>query len=123
MASVLPAVGVHPVATDRSMPVVALAHATAERGLRSLYLPEHTHVPVGSEQYPGGGVMPDRYQHTLDPYVACAFIAATTSLEVGTGVSLVAEHDAIALAKAVATLDHLAEGRVLLGVGFGYNRP
>jgi probable F420-dependent oxidoreductase len=105
------------------MPILELAAETESRGLRSLYLPEHTHVPVGSEDLPSGRRMDERYQRTLDPYVACACIATATSLEVGTGVSLVAEHDAIALAKAIATLDYLSEGRVVLGVGFGYNKP
>lgn len=110
----LPAVGVHPVATDRSMPITELAREVESRGLRSLYLPEHTHRPVADEH------LPDRYQRTLDPYIACSFAAAvTSSLEVGTGVSLVAHHDAIALAKAIATLDHLSEGRVVIGVGLG----
>jgi probable F420-dependent oxidoreductase len=117
-----PLVGVHPTATDLSMPVLDLAQEAAARGLRSLYLPEHTHVPVGSLQINGDWRMAERYQRTLDPYIAAAFIAATTTLEVGTAISLVAQHDAIALAKAVATLDHLAPGRVVLGVGFGYNR-
>jgi probable F420-dependent oxidoreductase len=115
-------VGVHPTATDESMPVLELARETEARGLRSLYLPEHTHVPVGSEDITSDWRMSDRYKRTLDPYVAAAFIAAATELEVGTAISLVAQHDAIALAKAVATLDHLSEGRVLLGVGLGYNR-
>jgi probable F420-dependent oxidoreductase len=104
------------------MPVTDLARETAARGLRSLYLPEHTHVPVGSLQINGDWQMAERYQRTLDPYVAAAFIAATTTLEVGTAISLIAQHDAIALAKAVATLDMLSGGRVVLGVGFGYNR-
>lgn len=104
------------------MPVIDLAREAEARGLRSLYLPEHTHVPVGSLQINGDWRMAERYQRTLDPYIAAAFIAATTTLEVGTAISLVAQHDAIALAKAVATLDHLAPGRVVLGVGFGYNR-
>jgi probable F420-dependent oxidoreductase len=104
------------------MPVLDLAREAEARGLRSLYLPEHTHVPVGSLQISGDWRMAERYQRTLDPYIAAAFIAATTTLEVGTAISLVAQHDAIALAKAVATLDHLAPGRVVLGVGFGYNR-
>ena len=118
-----PRIGVHPTATDESMPVVDLAREAEARGLRSIYLPEHTHVPVGSQDLPNGGRMADRYKRTLDPFIACAFVAANTSLEVGTGVSLVAEHDAIALAKAVATLDFLSSGRMVLGVGFGYNRP
>jgi probable F420-dependent oxidoreductase len=66
--------------------------------------------------------MDERYQRSLDPYVASAYVAAVTSLEIGTGISLVAQHDAIALAKTIATLEHLAPGRVVLGVGFGYNR-
>jgi probable F420-dependent oxidoreductase len=104
------------------MPVIDLAREAEARGLRSLYLPEHTHVPVGSLQINGDWRMAERYQRTLDPYIAAAFIAAATTLEVGTAISLVAQHDAIALAKAVATLDHLAPGRVVLGVGLGYNR-
>jgi probable F420-dependent oxidoreductase len=98
------------------MPVVDMARAAQARGLRALTLPEHTHVPVAATD-----VMP-RYQRTLDPYIAAAFIAATTDLEVGTGVSLIAQHDAIALAKAIATLDHLSGGRVMVGVGYGYSR-
>ena len=119
----MPIVGVHPTATDLSMPVLDLARETEARALRSLYLPEHTHVPVDSLQITEQWRMSERYQRTLDPYVASAFVAATTSLEVGTAISLVAQHDAIALAKAVATLDHLAPGRVVLGVGLGYNLP
>lgn len=118
-----PIIGVHPTATDQSMPVLELARETESRGLRSLYLPEHTHVPVGSLQITDDWVMAERYQRSFDPYIASAFIAATTSLEVGTAISLVAQHDAIALAKAIATLDHLAPGRTVVGVGFGYNLP
>ena len=117
-----PIVGVHPTATDRSMPVVELARETEARGLGSLFFPEHTHVPVGSLDITDSWRMSERYQRSLDPYIASAFVAATTSLEVGTAISLVAQHDAIALAKAIATLDHLAPGGVVIGVGFGYNR-
>lgn len=117
-----PSVGVHPTATDLSMPVLELAREAEARGLDSLYLPEHTHVPVGSLEITDSWRMSERYQRTLDPYIASAFVAATTRLEVGTAISLVAQHDAIALAKAIATLDHLASGGVVIGVGFGYNR-
>jgi probable F420-dependent oxidoreductase len=116
-------VGVHPTVTDRSMPVVDLAAEAEARGFGSIYLPEHTHVPVGSMEIALGWTMAERYQRTLDPLIAASYVAATTSLEVGTAVALPAEHDGIALAKAVATLDHLSRGRVVLGVGFGYNRP
>jgi probable F420-dependent oxidoreductase len=115
-------VGVHATLTDRSMSILELAREVETRGLRSLSVPEHTHVPVESEIMLPGWQIPERYRRTFDPYISCAWIAATTSLEVGTAVSLVAQHDAIALAKAVATLDHLAEGRFVLGVGFGYSK-
>ncbi len=122
MSGTVPDVGVHPTATDRSMPVLELAREAEARGFRSLYFPEHTHVPVESMQITPQWRMDERYQRSLDPYIASAFVASVTSLEVGTGISLVAQHDAIALAKAIATLEHLAPGRVLIGVGFGYNR-
>ena len=122
MKAELPAVGVHPTATDLSMPVLELARQADERGFRSLYLPEHTHVPVGSLDITSEWRMSERYQRTLDPFITSAFVAATTSLEVGTAISLVAQHDSIALAKAIATLDYLAGGRTVLGIGFGYNR-
>lgn len=117
-----PQVGVHPTATDRSMPVVELAREGEARGFTGISLPEHTHAPVETGSLVPGWPVMEQYQRTLDPYIACAYVAASTSLEVGTGISLLAQHDAIALAKAIATLDYLAHGRVVLGVGFGYNR-
>ncbi len=123
MAPSLPIVGVHPTATDRSMDVVELAREAEVRHLGVVTLPEHTHIPVGSQHAVAGMEVPERYQRTLDPFVACAFMAAATStIHVGTAISLVAQHDAISLAKAIATLDHLCQGRFSLGVGFGYNR-
>jgi probable F420-dependent oxidoreductase len=65
--------------------------------------------------------MPERYKRLWDPYVALAFIAARTRMTVGTCVSLVGEHDAIALAKTIATLDVQSQGRFVFGVGFGWN--
>ena len=103
------------------MEIVDLAGEAESRGLTSLSFPEHTHIPVGSHDGPGGEI-PHRYRRTLDPFVLCAFVAASSQLAVGTAISLVAQHDAIALAKVVATLDHLSKGRFTLGVGFGYNR-
>ncbi|HVV30847.1 MAG TPA: TIGR03619 family F420-dependent LLM class oxidoreductase [Mycobacteriales bacterium] len=106
------------------MPILELAKAIEERGFTGLFLNEHTHIPVDSPRsaYPPGGPIPERYARFWDPYIALSFVAARTSLEVGPTVSLVAEHDAIALAKAIATLDVLSEGRFVLGVGWGWNR-
>jgi len=119
----LPRVGLHYVATPESMGVPELAAAAEARGFAGVFLPEHTHIPVSrATPYPGGMEMPEKYTRVWDPYVALSFIAATTSLTVGTCVSLPGEHDAIALAKTVATLDQLSGGRMILGVGYGWNR-
>jgi probable F420-dependent oxidoreductase len=118
-----PHVGLHYVATPDSMDVLEFAAAAEARGFAGVFLPEHTHIPVSrATPYPGGVEMPEKYKHVWDPYVALSFIAATTELTIGTCVSLVGEHDAIALAKTIATLDRLSHGRFVLGVGYGWNR-
>ena len=117
--------GITAFATDRSMDVVALARAVEERGFSSLYLPEHTHIPVSRLTPPptGESVLAEEYKRTLDPLVALAAAAAvTTTLVLGTGISVVAQRYPIVTAKAVATLDHLSGGRAVLGVGYGWNR-
>jgi probable F420-dependent oxidoreductase len=111
-------------ATDVSMDVVELAQAVEERGLDSLWLPEHTHIPLGRKtQWPAGeGELPDEYKRCLDPLVALAAAAGVTErVRLGTGILLAAQRDPIVTAKAVATLDHLSGGRAALGVGFGWN--
>ena len=115
--------GVTMMATDETMDVAELARAAEDRGLDSLFLPEHTHIPASRESpWPGGDELPREYWHVLDPIVAMTAAAtATERLRVGTGVLLPAQHDPIITAKAVATLDHLSGGRVTLGVGFGWN--
>ncbi|MER5767598.1 TIGR03619 family F420-dependent LLM class oxidoreductase [Streptomyces sp. NPDC001985] len=110
--------------TDRTITPVRLARALEERGFAGLYLPEHTHIPAErTSPYPGGGELPPEYTRTLDPLVALAQAAAvTTRLALGTGITLVAQHDPIDLAKQIASLDHLSGGRFTLGVGYGWNR-
>ena len=111
--------------TDRDMAPADLARAVEERGFASLYLPEHTHLPVRAATPPAlvEGVRADDYKRSLDPFVALATAApVTTDLRLGTGVVLAAQHDPIVLAKQIATLDHLSGGRVVLGIGFGWNR-
>lgn len=115
-----PLVGLLHFGTDVSFPLLEFAREAEDRGFDSVVLPQHTHMPVSSE-YPLGE-LPDRYRRVLDPYIALSAVAARTSLRIGTCVSLVAQHDPIALAKAVATLDFLSGGRVTLGVGYGWNR-
>ncbi len=111
--------------TDAAMPLLELARAAEERDFDCIIVGEHTHIPVSRESpFPGtiDGDLPDAYPEFPDPYVALAFIAAQTSLNIAVGVALVAQHDPIALAKTIATLDHLSDGRFTLGVGFGWNR-
>src|SRR3982750_4346710 len=98
--------GVTIFATDKSIQPVELARAVEERGFESLFVPEHTHIPVSRKTpYPAGEPPPEGYYPTPDPVVALGAIAAvTTDLVVGTGICLVAQHDPIDLAKQVASL-------------------
>lgn len=116
--------GIAVFATDTSWPIDDLARAVEERGFASLAVPEHTHMPVAHSAHPTGGDLPEEYKHTLDPVVALTTAAsATGGLRLMFGVSLIAQHDPIVLAKAVASLDHITRGRVEFGVGYGWNRP
>jgi probable F420-dependent oxidoreductase len=99
-----------------------LARAVEERGFESLFYAEHTHIPVSSTR--SDGVPPRSYADTVDPFVALAMAAAvTTSLRLGTAVCLVPQRDVFATAKATASLDRHSGGRLLFGVGAGWNRP
>jgi probable F420-dependent oxidoreductase len=111
--------------TDRTFAAAELARAVEGRGFRSLFLPEHTHLPVAADTPPAlvEGVHADDYRRSLDPLIALATAASVTErLRLGTGVTLVAQHDPVALAKQIATLDHASGGRVVFGMGFGWNR-
>ncbi len=110
--------------TDYSIGPVELGQACEERGFESLFFPEHTHIPT-SRRTPhfSGGEMPWNYTQFLDPFVALSAVAAVTRrLRIGTAVCLVIEHDPITLAKRVSTLDLLSGGRLLFGIGGGWNR-
>ena len=111
-------------ATDLSMNPVDLARESEGRGFYSLYIPEHTHIPT-SRKTPaptGDAELSEEYKRSLDPYVALgAASAITEKIRLGVGIGLVAQHDAITLAKAIATVDHLSNGRFVLGVGYGWN--
>ena len=116
-------IGVMLFPTDRSIGPVELARAVEERGLHSLYFPEHTHIPVSRRTpYPGGGELPEEYRRTHDPFLALTAAAvATERIQLGTGVCLVAQRDPIVTAKAVASLDVLSGGRFVFGIGVGWN--
>lgn len=123
-----PALGITLFPTDRSMPPHELAREVEARGFESLFLPEHSHIPASRRTpwpgaQPGDDDLPDYYSRINDQIVSLSMAAAvTTRLRLGTAVNLVPQHDPIWLAKQIATLDHLSGGRVILGVGFAWNR-
>ncbi len=108
---------------DYAIAPAELARAAEQNGFESLFFPEHTHIPASRlSPWPGGADLPKEYWHTHDPFVGLAAAAAvTTDLKVGTGIALVTERDPILMAKQVATLDHISDGRLILGIGAGWN--
>ncbi len=116
--------GISTFPTEDGTDVKTLGRAVEERGFESLFVPEHTHIPVNRlTPNPGGGDIPEEFRHTPDPFVVLGAIAACTeTLLLGTGVCLVVERDPIVTAKEVATVDLISGGRFLFGVGGGWNR-
>lgn len=120
-------VGANIFLTDKSIQPVQLGEELESRGFESLWVAEHSHIPT-SRKTPWAGrknapPLPEEYWRIHDCFVALAAVAATTErLGVGTGITLVAQHDPIWLAKQVASLDVISNGRFEFGIGFGWNR-
>jgi probable F420-dependent oxidoreductase len=116
--------GISTFVTDEGIAPGALARAIEERGFDSLFIAEHTHIPLSRKSpWPGGAELPRKYYRTLDPFITLTAAAATTErLLLGTGVALVVERDPIITAKEVASLDLVSGGRVIFGIGVGWNR-
>jgi probable F420-dependent oxidoreductase len=109
--------------TDETIAPADMGRLAERRGFDSLWLPEHTHMPLDHTPFPRGGDVPRHYMRVLDPFVALASAAAATeTLLLGFGICLITQRDPIVTAKQVATLDRLSGGRVLFGVGAGWNR-
>jgi len=119
-----PELGVMMFATRTTMPLPRLAAQVEALGFESLFLPEHPVIPERFESvYPGGGPLPDEYRMMVDPYVGLAAAAgATRSIRLGTSISLILERRPLLAAKAIATLDRVSHGRVVLGIGSGWLR-
>ena len=115
--------GIAMFATEYAISPGALASEIEQRGFESIWFPEHTHIPASRRTpWPGGGELPREYWHTYDSFIALtAAASATTRLRLGTGICLVVERDPIVTAKEVATLDRLSNGRVIFGIGGGWN--
>ncbi len=116
-------VGVYHFPTDYGIDVSELARGLEERGLESLFVCEHTHIPASRRTpFPSGGELPKRYSHTHDPFVALSFAAAATrKLKLGTGVALIPQRDPIVTAKSIASLDQFSDGRFIFAAGGGWN--
>jgi probable F420-dependent oxidoreductase len=110
--------------TTYSMDPAALGRALEERGFESLWVPEHSHIPLSRKSdYPSGGPLIRPYYDIMDPFLVLNTAAAVTSkLKVGTGVCLMNQRDPIVTAKMVSTIDQLSGGRFLFGVGNGWNQ-
>jgi probable F420-dependent oxidoreductase len=109
--------------TDESIEPGTLARMAEERGFESVFVTEHTHIPTARETpYPAGGELPREYWRIHDPFVALTTMAAATeTIRIGTAICLLIERDPITTAKTVASLDRLSGGRLLFGIGAGWN--
>ena len=109
--------------TDYSMSPTELARALEERGFDSLWVPEHSHIPLTRKSpFPSGGDLPKKYYDVMDPFVVLSAAAAVTkTLLLGTGICLIAQRDPIQTAKQVASIDKVPGGRFLCGIGNGWN--
>lgn len=118
-------IGITMMDTDRAIHPVELAQAVEARGFKSLYLPEHSHIPISRRtpwpgSPPGKDIpLPDYYQRLNDQIVALSMAGAVTeSIELGTAVTLVPQHDPIWLATKFAALNYVIEWRT----GYGWNK-
>ncbi len=109
--------------TDYSMAPTELAIALEERGFESVWVPEHSHIPLSRKSpWPGGPELPKMYYDAMDPFVALGAMAGVTKkLKLGTGICLMVQRDPIQLAKETASLDQISNGRFLFGIGGGWN--
>ena len=110
--------------TDYAISMTELAPAVEAAGFESLWVAEHSHIPTSrATAYPAGGELPRMYMHTMDPFVALTAAAlASKTLKIGTGICLLIQRDPIHTAKQAASLDVISNGRLLFGIGGGWNR-
>jgi probable F420-dependent oxidoreductase len=115
--------GIATVVTDEGIRPDVLAKALEDRGFDSLLVAEHSHIPTSRvTRFPAGGQLPREYHRSYDPFVALTAAAlATSKLLIGPAVLLLPQRDSIHTAKAVSSLDHISAGRLLLGLGLGWN--
>ena len=119
-------IGISLFSGQQPVDVAVVAQKAEALGFDSLWLGQHPVIPVhSSSPAPGtsGGSIPAFYSQLVDPFVALARASAvTTTLKLGTGITLVPERNPLLLAKEVATLDYYSKGRFLFGIGAGWNK-
>ena len=110
--------------TEYAISMAELAPAAEQLGFESLWVAEHSHIPVSRlSKWPGGDELPKQYSHTMDPFIALTVAAlASKTIRVGTGICLLVQRDPIHTAKEVASVDLASNGRFIFGIGAGWNR-
>jgi len=96
------------------------ARLAEDAGLDSLWAGEHVVLPdprvAPSPMEPG--------DPAVDPIVGLTWAAAATSrIRLATGIVILPQRNPVVLAKQLASLDVLSEGRLIFGVGAGYLEP
>lgn len=117
-------IGIQVFVTDETLGPDEVAVLAEDHEFESLWFPDHTHLPSQTlSRHPvGHAELPREYARNLDVFVALTAAAlATRHLKVGTGICLIPQRDPILTAKMVASVDHLSGGRLLFGVGAGWN--
>jgi probable F420-dependent oxidoreductase len=109
--------------TAYSITPAELAVALEERGFDSLWVAEHSHIPVTRRfALPGDMELTQQYYDVMDPFVTLAVAAAVTrNLKLATAICLVIQRDTVQTAKSVASLDQVSGGRFIFGIGGGWN--
>jgi probable F420-dependent oxidoreductase len=117
-------VGVFLLPSEQTADPAVVAKKAEELGFASFWVPEHAILPVHyTSRYPASpdGRIPAAVGIIADPFVTLARAsAATSTIQLGTGVCLVPERNPLLLAKEVATLDYYSGGRFLFGIGAGW---
>jgi probable F420-dependent oxidoreductase len=117
-------IGISTSSSDQSIDPGTFARLVEEAGFETVAFGEHTHIPAGRETpYPGGdGSLPAGYERTVDLIVVLTLAAlATTRVKLGTGILQIVQRDPILTAKALASVDHISDGRMLLITGSSWN--
>ena len=110
--------------TEYAISMTELAPAAEQLGFESLWVAEHSHIPVSRlSRRPGGGDLPKQYWHTMDPFIALTVAALNSrTIRLGTGICLLVQRDPIHTAKEVSSVDLVSNGRFIFGIGAGWNR-